>query len=190
MATLIIVGDVAPQEIEARIKEYFSSLPKRSSDDFRTYPLEYEKGIHLSEIRDSLQTKTKVELMIPHPCVVERTLGDAVRKNMGRLLVRAISSRFNGRKLKTNVSDQWYLSDKNHLVLTVEGKNREELLTALSAAVAELNHLIRNGWEEEELRDIKDDFAVKWHPVPTIFPVLLPLGVTISLIMSYPATGI
>lgn len=83
--------------------------------------------------------------MIPHPCVVERTLGDAVRKNMGRLLVRAISSRFNGRKLKTNVSDQWYLSDKNHLVLTVEGKNREELLTALSAAVAELNHLIRNG---------------------------------------------
>ena len=159
LATLIIVGDVAPQEIEARIKEYFSSLPKRSSDDFRTYPLEYEKGIHLSEIRDSLQTKTKVELMIPHPCVVERTLGDAVRKNMGRLLVRAISSRFNGRKLKTNVSDQWYLSDKNHLVLTVEGKNREELLTALSAAVAELNHLIRNGWEEEELRDIKDDFC-------------------------------
>lgn len=159
LATLIIVGDVVPQEIENKIKECFSSLPKRPSDDYRTYPLEYAKGIHLSEIRDSLQTKTKMELIIPHPCVVERTLEDAVRKNTGKLLLRAISSRFNGRKLKTNVSDQWYLSDKNHLVLAVEGKNREELFNALSATVAELNHLIRNGWGEEEFKDIKDDFC-------------------------------
>ncbi len=110
-------GDRSPDQ-----KNTFSSLPKRSSDDFRTYPLEYEKKVFI--YRKSVtrcRRKQKVELMIPHPCVVERTLGDAVRKkNMGRLLVRAISSRFNGRKLKTNVSDQWYLSDKNHLVLTVE----------------------------------------------------------------------
>ena len=112
---------------------------------FRTYPLEYTKGIHLSEIRDSLQTKTKVELMIPHPCVVERTMEDAVMKQMGRLLVRAVSSRFQGRKLKTSVSDQWYLSDKNHLVLTVEGQNRSELLAAISATVAELNELFLSG---------------------------------------------
>lgn len=159
LATLIVVGDISPQDIEIKIKEGFSSLQKRPVNGFRTYPLEYTKGIHLSEIRDSLQTKTKVELMIPHPCVVERTMEDAVMKQMGRLLVRAVSSRFQGRKLRTSVSDQWYLSDKNHLVLTVEGQNRSELLAAISATVAELNELIRHGWQEEELEDIKDDFC-------------------------------
>lgn len=108
LATLIVVGDISPQDIEIKIKEGFSSLQKRPVNGFRTYPLDIHKGIHLSEIRDSLQTKTKVELMIPHPCVVERTMEDAVMKQMGRLLVRAVSSRFQGRKLKTSVSDQWY----------------------------------------------------------------------------------
>lgn len=159
LATLVIVGDVSPKEMEAKIKKRFSSLKKRPANEFRTYPLEYTPNIHLSEIRDSLQTRTKIELMIPHPCVIERSLEDAVLKEKGKLLIKAIFSRFRGRGLRTDISDQWYLSDKNHLVLTVEGKSRSELLDAVSATVAELNELIRNGWGEEELSDIKDDFC-------------------------------
>lgn len=183
LATLIVVGDISPQDIEIKIKEGFSSLQKRPVNGFRTYPLEYTKGIHLSEIRDSLQTKTKVELMIPHPCVVERTMEDAVMKQMGRLLVRAVSSRFQGRKLKTSVSDQWYLSDKNHLVLTVEGQNRSELLAAISATVAELNELIRHGWQEEELEDIKMIFVIRCSRVLAIYHVPLLHGVMTLWIM-------
>ena len=159
LATLVIVGDVSPKEMEAKIKKRFSSLKKRPANEFRTYPLEYTPNIHLSEIRDSLQTRTKIELMIPHPCVIERSLEDVVLKEKGKLLIKAIFSRFRGRGLRTDISDQWYLSDKNHLVLTVEGKSRSELLDAVSATVAELNELIRNGWGEEELSDIKDDFC-------------------------------
>ena len=149
LATLVIVGDISPLEIESKIKERLKSLPGRPVNDFRTYPLEYTRGIHLASIRDSLQTRTKVELMIPHPCTVERTMEDAITKEKGRLLVSAISSRFRARKLKTDVTDQWYLSDKNHFVLTVEGENRKEILTSISATVSLLNDLIRNGWQED-----------------------------------------
>ena len=86
LATLIIVGDVAPQEIEARIKRIlFLHCPNVRQMISGLIRWNMRKGIHLSEIRDSLQTKTKVELMIPHPCVVERTLGDAVRKKYGKI---------------------------------------------------------------------------------------------------------
>ena len=146
-------------EIESKIIERFKSLPGRPVNDFRNYPLEYTRGIHLASIRDSLQPRTKVELMIPHPCTVERTMEDAIAKEKGRLLVSAISSRFRARKLKTDVTDQWYLSDKNHFVLTVEGENRKEILTSISTTVSLLNDLIRNGWQEDELQDIKNNFC-------------------------------
>ena len=41
LATLVIVGDISPLEIESKIKERFKSLPGRPVNDFRNYPLEY-----------------------------------------------------------------------------------------------------------------------------------------------------
>ena len=105
LATLVVVGDIFPNEIEAKIKAGFSSLKKRVAKDFRIYPLEYAKGIQISEVRDSLRNHTKVELMIPHPCVVERTINDAVKKETGRLLLWAITQRFRGRHIKADLSD-------------------------------------------------------------------------------------
>lgn len=159
LATLVVVGDISPREIEPEIKARFSSLPERPVKDFRNYPLAYTKGIHSACVQDPLQTRTKVELMIPHPCIVERTMEDAVAKEKGRLLVSALSSRFRARGLKTGVADQWYLSDKNHFVLTVEGQDKKEILASVSTTVAQLSDLIRNGWQEEELQDIKDHFC-------------------------------
>lgn len=159
LATLVVVGDISPNEIEAKIKAGFSSLKKRVAKDFRIYPLEYAKGIQISEVRDSLRNHTKVELMIPHPCVVERTINDAVKKETGRLLLRAITQRFRGRHIKADLSDSWYLSDKNHLVLAVEGNDRSEILSTITTAVAELNCLIREGWDKEELADVRTQFC-------------------------------
>lgn len=159
LATLVVVGDISPEEVEAKIKAGFSSLEGKLPEDFRVYPLDYVKGIQLSEVRDSLRNRTKVELMIPHPCVVERTMDDAVKKETGRLLVRAIERRFYGRRIKADVSDSWYLSDKNHLTLTVEGKDKNELFAAVTAAVAELNCLVREGWGKEELADVRLSFC-------------------------------
>lgn len=159
LATLVVVGDISPHEIEAKIKAGFSSLRKRVAKDFRIYPLAYAEGIQISEIRDSLRSHTKVELMIPHPCVVERTMSDAVKKETGRLLLRAITQRFQGRGIKADLSDSWYLSDKNHLVLAVEGDDRSEILSGITTAVAELNCLIREGWDKEELADVRTKFC-------------------------------
>lgn len=159
LATVVVVGDITPAEIEQKIKERFSSVRKGKAKGFRVYPLEYAKGIQLSEVRDSLLSRTKVELMIPHPCVVERSIDDAIHKEKGRLLIRAITQRFQGRRLKADVSDAWYLSDKNHFVIGTEGRNREELLNDITATVTELNGLVRNGWGQEELEDIRARFC-------------------------------
>lgn len=159
LATLVIVGDVSPKEVEKKIKTVFASLKKRDAQDFRTYPLAYDEGVQIAEVRDTLRKHTKVELLIPHPCVIERTIGDAIRKETGHLLIRAINRRFHARQVKADVSDSWYLSDKNHWVLSVEGKDRSVVLNAITAAVAELNRLAREGWDTEELEDIRTRFC-------------------------------
>ena len=66
LATLVIVGDISPLEIESKIKERFKSLPGRPVNDFRNYPLEYTRGIHLASIRDSLQDRKSTRLNSSH----------------------------------------------------------------------------------------------------------------------------
>ncbi|MDY5239311.1 pitrilysin family protein [Bacteroides helcogenes] len=164
LATLVVVGDISPQEIEQKIKVMFASL-KCGSSSILPHPciLEYDTGISLSEIRDSLRNQTRIECIIPHTCNVERTLDDVVQKQRRRLLIKAISSRLHALKLQCEVSDQWYLGNKNHFVLSLEGKNRKKLLTRMAKIVTELHCLARNGWEANEWQDLKNDFRSKYE---------------------------
>ncbi|MDO4770795.1 pitrilysin family protein [Porphyromonas sp.] len=164
LATLVVVGDVEPQEIEQRIKERFSSLKRSPSPIKRSpQPLEYSPEISLSEVRDSLRSTSRMEFIIPHPCVVEHTLDDAVLKQKGRLLIKAINARLQAQKLSCDVSDQWYLSDKNHFVIAIEGGDKQELLHRMTKIVTELNCLARDGWDPKEWQYIKNDFYCKYE---------------------------
>lgn len=162
LATLAIAGDVSPLELEQEIKTLFSGCKGNASVCIPFHPLQYDEGIHLSEVRDTLRNRSRLELMIPHACVVERTVNDAVRKEQERLLVKALTTRLNDRKQRCEVSDQWYLSDKNHFTLSVEGKSREELLSCVTTLAGELYCLAREGWQPEEWQDIKKDFCRKY----------------------------
>lgn len=159
-ATLVVVGDVCADHVEQRVKEMFSSLT-HSPSPIRLTPstLNYSPGIAVSEVRDSLRTCTRMEWIIPHPCVVERTLDDAVRKRQERLLVKAINARLQARGLSCDVSDHWYLSDKSHFVLAAEGKDRRELLSRMSRMITELYALAREGWDPNEWNDIRGQFC-------------------------------
>lgn len=160
LATLVVVGDVTADRVEQKVKAMFSSL-KRSPSPIRLAPtpLEYSRGIAVSEVRDSLRTRTRMEWIIPRPCVVERTIDDAVSKRRERLLIKAVNARLQARKLSCDVSDHWYLSDKNHFVLAAEGEDRQELLSRMSRLVTELYSLAREGWEPNEWKDIRDQFC-------------------------------
>ncbi len=155
LATIVAVGDLDPAEMERRIRERFSSLPARKARGYRRYPLTYDPGTRVAEVRDSLYDHTQIEVMIPHPGITVRTLGDAVEKAREELLVDAVAARLRGRGIRSSVSDTWYLSDKNHFTVTAEGHNREELLGNLAGLASALYDLAANGWDEEELADLR-----------------------------------
>lgn len=155
LATIVAVGDLDPVQMERRIREAFASLPARKVRGYRRYPLTYDPGTRVAEVRDSLYGKSQLEVMIPHPGITVRTLDDAVAKARAELLVEAVTQRMRGRGIRTSVSDEWYLSETNHFTVTTEGRSREELLGNLAALSSALHDLAREGWGEEELADIR-----------------------------------
>ena len=155
LATIVAVGDFDPVQMERRIREAFASLPARKVRGYRRYPLTYDPGTRVAEVRDSLYGKSQLEVMIPHPGITVRTLDDAVAKARGELLVEAVAQRMRRRGIRTSVSDEWYLSETNHFTVTTEGRSREELLGNLAALSSALHDLAREGWGEEELADIR-----------------------------------
>ncbi len=59
---------------------------------------------------DTLNNRETAEIIIPHPTVVTRTIDDARRKAIGRVVVDALSFRLADKGMDTDISDTWYLA--------------------------------------------------------------------------------
>ncbi len=159
LATIIVVGDIDPQQVEQEIVRNFSSCVIADTTACRLVPLEYGQGIRLMRNSDSLRHRTSVELIIPRPCIVQRTCVDALLRQREELLASALSARFRALGLGTQVSDEWYLSDKNHFVLTMEGEQRDILLEQIALTANACKNLVENGWTPEEWEHVKERFC-------------------------------
>lgn len=153
LATLMVVGDINPKAMERSIRRMFNIKKKKaeSPSDMCTYPLVYSVGTQICEVVDSLQMRDEVELMIPHPCIVTRTLEDARRQAMGRVLVSAIVQRFHKKRIPCDVSNKWYLSDKEHLVFSVSEGPDDDLSACIAALSNELKNINVNGFHSKEV---------------------------------------
>lgn len=159
-ASLVIVGDVNALELRKDIQKTFSSLPKHISS-LNQVPLEYEKGVILSQITDTLRPNAILDLMIPHKSTVVRTIEDAVKKEQGAMIVKALSARMNTLGIKCNISDKWYLSDINHFSITIESQSKEQLISSVTAVSSQIKDIITNGLDPAELYDLKEAFIKK-----------------------------
>lgn len=159
LATVVVVGNVDGAEMERKIRACFASLPSKEVKDFQVYPLAYEPGIALHELRDTLKRSSQLELMIPHPCVVARTVDSHYRKELGNLLVHALTRRFNLQQTDCQVSDSWYLSDKNHFVLALQGKDKASLLEQVSNVVNQLKSVRENGFCSAEMDALAREYT-------------------------------
>ena len=155
LATIVAVGDLDTAVLERKIRERFASLPPRKAPGFKVHPLEYAPGTRIAEICDSLHSRTQLEVMIPHRGISVRRSDDAVAKAREELLVDAVSARMRGRGIRTTVSDEWYLSDKNHFTVTASGTSRQELLEELAKLSSALHDLADKGWDDAELEEIR-----------------------------------
>lgn len=153
LAAVVLVGGVDTVQAIRLIRKHFSDVPAKDVSDFRTYPLTYPRGIHIQEHTDTLPAKSEMELIIPHPAVVTRSLDDLVRKERGGLLVRLLAQRLRYQGVDCQLSDAWYLADRNHFVLSARGENRQELHTTLVRALAQLDEVQQSGFSVDEIHD-------------------------------------
>lgn len=159
LASIVVTGNMEPKTTEQTIKALFTDIPRKDIRGFKNYPLTYRRGITLKELRDTLDTNSSLELMVPHPCVVGNTIETTYQKELGRLLVYLLSRRFDARKMSCNVSDSWYLASTNHFVLSFSRPSRTALTEAVTRTVAELHSIAQNGFLKQELEDGLQEFT-------------------------------
>ena len=164
-ATLAIVGDFEKEYIQERIKKIFSSLPATSSPDYREYPHTYDPGVNYAEVRDTLMRTSSLEIMIPHECTSRRTVGDAIDTERKDMLISALSDRFYRTGNDASLSNTWYLADKDHFTISLNGKTKEEISDKLVRAVAEISRVCREGFTPEEM-DIVRKKELKRFKIP------------------------
>ena len=150
-ATVVVVGDFDKADMERRVKKTFGKLPATSSPDYREYPHTYDPGVSYAEVRDSLIRKSTLEIMIPHECTSRRTVGDAVDSERKDMLISALSERFYRTGNDGALSNTWYLADKDHFTISVDGRTKQEISDKLVNAVAEIYRVCREGFTAEEM---------------------------------------
>jgi zinc protease len=154
-ATVVVVGDFDKADMERRVKKTFGKLPATSSPDYREYPHTYDPGVSYAEVRDSLIRKSTLEIIIPHECTSRRTVGDAVDSERKDMLISALTERFYETGNDASLSNTWYLADKDHFTIAVDGHTKEEISQKLVDAVAELSRVAREGFTPEEMDIIR-----------------------------------
>lgn len=157
LATIVLVGDLDAAEAERKVKALFTSLPAVKSPDYKEYPLDYRQKMACQGMSDTLINRSTLELIIPKTCTVQRTYGNRVRKAAEELLVDAINNRFKAQKLKVSLSDSWYLSDKDHLVLSIDGDNSVQIKDKIAQAVNTIKQIREQGFCSAELNCLKEN---------------------------------
>ena len=152
-ATVIIVGDVDAVSVEKKIKAMLSPVGNRETTiKLPVIPMDYESGIHVMQLCDSLRHDIKLDLMIPHVTDKMESADDMSQKAIIDMIVDMMNNRMTAHGMKAMVADHWYLGDKNHFSFTTDGASKGNILAAVEAFSSELKALAKKGPSAEELQ--------------------------------------
>ena len=88
-ATVLIVGQVNVPEVVEKLTHTLGSIPSSRDDKpIIKFDMSYAKGASWMHIVDSIQSESKLEVIVPHPTCVRRTLQDVVTKQRMRMLLQ------------------------------------------------------------------------------------------------------
>ena len=154
-ATVLIVGQVNVPEVVEKLTHTLGSIPSSRDDKpIIKFDMSYAKGASWMHIVDSIQSESKLEVIVPHTTCVRRTLQDVVTKQRMRMLLQCLDDRFTADEVKCNVSNDWYLANKDHFVLSIRGTSTIDLERQISAVSAECHRLLRFGVSHDELQQL------------------------------------
>lgn len=152
LGAVAVVGDVDPISVEKEIKRLFSSLKASPDPGYRTYPLSYDPERQIMVLTDTLNTREEIELIFPHPGIVTRTLADARRREVGNIVVNALSRRFSDMGIRGDVSDSWYLGSTNHLVFTARESADVPVDSCVSRIASVVKSALTCGFDSAEIK--------------------------------------
>ena len=156
-ATVLVVGQVKVAEVVEKLRKTLGTIPaKVDQKPFKPLPMTYAKGAAWMQLADSMQRESKLELIIPHATIVERVLPEVVKKQQMRMLVQCLSERLAADSVRCNVSNDWYLADKDHFVFSLRGASSSQLAQQLAATSYECHRLLQRGVGKDELQQLID----------------------------------
>lgn len=167
-ATVLVIGQVNVAEIVEKLRKTVGTIPaKADKKSFKPLPMTYAKGAAWMQLPDSMQRENKIELIIPHPTIVEKTLQDAVNKQRMRMLVQCLSNRLAADSVHGDVSNNWYLADKDHFVVALRGASANHLAQQLAGVGNECRRLLQLPLDANELQRLIDARLAQLQPDTT-----------------------
>ncbi len=161
-ATLIMVGDVDAGSAEKKVREILGDIPPRQVKK-KEWPLSYPKGLSIMEVKDSLDERQKFELIVPHKTIIANSIHSMAEKAKMDMFVQAVSARLNGSRARFTVSNQWYLANTDHFVITCSYTSKEQLLKNITDMVSVVKHFGRYGLDKDELSTIVEEKIAGMH---------------------------
>lgn len=165
-ATLVMVGDIDTGIVRKKLEKKLGRLAPSSSPEYREYPMEYPAGTSYAQLEDTLRRNVEMELYIPHPTVRKNTMSDALEDARRSLLLRAIDRRLDDTGVPASVHNSWYLADTDHFTVSMNGKDRQEVLDAFASALTELRRMAEQGLCDEELAEVRDRYVAGMRRQP------------------------
>ncbi|KXB75664.1 peptidase M16 inactive domain protein [Prevotella amnii] len=159
-ATVVVVGDINARKVERILKETFVSAINTNNIKLPTYSVSYKKGWNMRFSLSDLGKCNKLELIIPHEGIVERTIKNSVDKHLSKIVVDLLNNRLKDRNIRADCSDAWYLGDKNFFSVVFKEADNAALLHDITSFTNEWNTIIRNGFDHREFAaSLKDRLA-------------------------------
>ncbi len=164
---IIVVGDIAPDQIEQKIKQLFSGIPAQPSAPERIYyPVPDNETPIVGIFTDQEETSTEVQFFFKHdpiPWEERETLGAWKRYFENNMIVQMISERMNEivQRADAPLLDYWigdgdflFSSTKRAFTLGVEAKENQAG-EGLSCVYREVLRAARGGFTPSEIERAK-----------------------------------
>lgn len=156
-ATLIVVGAIDADKLQEKVKNVFGKIPAKSSSEDIS-PFKYDKGVQVMVLHDELISSTSAELIVPHRVNPQRTMGDALEIQRGKLLMLLAERRLRALGMRSSLSDAWYLGNINHFTTSVGAPDVQSLRDSVRQVAMAFQQMVTDGWCGPELRSAKRHF--------------------------------
>lgn len=150
---VIIVGDMSAKQMKKQVEKVFGGIEKRRKGTYANQNLIYNKGQEIFVVLDSVTTSPKLEIIIPHKSYPHTTIEEAIRRERVKLMAHLIEQELREKGYSLSVSNHWYLANTEHFVFSLSSKDKDEMLYKVSAITAEINHVLKSGFDQRILSE-------------------------------------